>query len=208
MKIITISREFGSGGRELGKRLSDAFGCDYYDREIVTEIAEREKLDSRYVEKTLEISSMPNLPFSCRNSFLTMGTMLSPQTELLLAQKRVLEKIAKSGKDCVIVGRNADVILQEYQPFNLFVCADMQAKIERCKQRADKDENLSDNEIEKRIKTIDKNRIKTRSIISGSGWGERQYYNLIVNTTGWEIKELTPLVAEFIRRWYEVHTCK
>lgn len=203
MKIITVSREFGSGGRELGKRLSDIFGFDYYDREIITEIAEREKLDERYVEKTLELSSMPNLPFSCRNSFLSLGT-LSPQTELLLAQKRVLEKIAKSGKNCVIVGRNADVILRDYQPFNLFVCADMQAKIERCKQRADKDENLSEKEIEKRIKTIDKNRMKTRAVISGSGWGERQFYNLIVNTTGWEIKQLTPLVAAFIERWYEV----
>lgn len=54
MKIITISREFGSGGRELGKHIADLIGYDYYDREIITAIAEQNRLDESYVEKALE----------------------------------------------------------------------------------------------------------------------------------------------------------
>lgn len=204
MKIITISREFGSGGRELGKRLADVLGFAYYDREIITAIAEKQGLDENYVEKALERGALPNFPLSYRNSFVTLGATFSAHTDLLLEQKRVLESIAKLGQDCVIVGRNADVLLEEYQPFNVFVCADMQAKLQRCKERAGEGEKLSEKEMEKRIKSIDKNREKTREIISGSGWGERQAYHLIVNTTGWEIKQLTPAVAEFVKRWFEV----
>jgi len=204
MKIITISREFGSGGRELGKRLADEFGFAYYDREIITAIAEKQGLDEKYVEKALDRGAMPSFPLSYRNSFVTLGSAFSAHTDLLLEQKRVLENIAKLGQDCVIVGRNADVLLEKYQPFNIFVCADMQTKLKRCKERASAGENLSEKEIEKRIKSIDKNRVKTREIISGSGWGERQAYHLIVNTTGWEIQQLTPAVAEFIKRWFEV----
>ncbi len=204
MKIVTISREFGSGGRELGKRLADVFGFAYYDREIITAIAEKQGMDETYVEKALERGSMSHIPLSYRNSFVTLSAAVSARTDLLLEQKRVLESIAKLGKDCVVVGRNADVLLREYQPFNVFVCADMQAKIQRCKERAGKGENLSEKEIEKRIKSIDKNRKKTREMISGSGWGDRESYHLIVNTTGWEIEQLTPAVAEFIKRWFEV----
>ncbi len=54
MKIITISREFGSGGRELGKRMADILGFDYYDREIITEIAKRQQMDEHYVESVLD----------------------------------------------------------------------------------------------------------------------------------------------------------
>ena len=122
MKIITISREFGSGGRELGKRLADVLGFAYYDREIITAIAEKQGLDENYVEKALERGALPNFPLSYRNSFVTLGATFSAHTDLLLEQKRVLESIAKLGQDCVIVGRNADVLLEEYQPFNVFVC--------------------------------------------------------------------------------------
>lgn len=54
MQIVTISREFGSGGRELGKRLADFFGCDYYDKEIITFIASNKGMDENYVERAIE----------------------------------------------------------------------------------------------------------------------------------------------------------
>ena len=62
MSIITISREFGSGGRELGKRLADELGFAYYDREIVTAIAERNEVNEAYVEETLDKGFMQNIP--------------------------------------------------------------------------------------------------------------------------------------------------
>lgn len=121
-KIITISREFGSGGRELGKRIAEFLDYDYYDREIITAIAKRQELDSEYVERTLENSySWRTIPLTFHRSFATPPVMQSAQTNLLVEQKQVIEYIAKSGKNCVIVGRNADILLKEELPFTMFV---------------------------------------------------------------------------------------
>ena len=68
MKIITISREFGSGGRELGKRLADTLGFDYYDREIITAIAGAQGLDEAYVEKSMENANWQRVPLTYRHS--------------------------------------------------------------------------------------------------------------------------------------------
>ena len=71
MRIITISREFGSGGRELGKRLADELGFDYYDREIISSIAAKQGLDENYVENMLENSAWQTVPLTFRHSFAT-----------------------------------------------------------------------------------------------------------------------------------------
>ena len=205
MRIITISREFGSGGRELGKRLADALGFDYYDREILTAIAENRGMDENYVTRTLEDHGWRDVPLTFRHSFTPAVSPHSVRTDLLLEQTKVIREIAGAGKDCVIVGRNADVLLRDHGPFNLFVCADMEAKVRRCMERADEGEKLSARELERKIRSIDKNRARTRDIITGSRWGERGSYHLTVNTTSWEIKELTPAVAEFAHRWFGRH---
>lgn len=70
-------------------------------------------------------------------SFADINGMQQMQTNLLAAQKHVIEEIAKVGKDCVIVGRNADVLLADKKPFRVFVCAGMDAKIQRCIERAE-----------------------------------------------------------------------
>lgn len=72
MRIITISREFGSGGRELGRRLAAALGAAYYDKEIVTEIAQNMKVDERYIEQKLNRGFTLNYPFTFRHSFSYM----------------------------------------------------------------------------------------------------------------------------------------
>lgn len=205
MKIITISREFGSGGRELGKRLADILGFDYYDREIITTIADKKGLNPDYVERMLENHAWQTVPLTYRHSFTGTAIIHTPQnhTELLSEQTQVLESIAKAGKDCIIVGRNADFILKDYKPLNLFVCADMESRIKRCLDRAEQDEQLTPKMVKNKIKTIDKNRATTRAIISGSKWGERGNYNLTINTTGWEIKNLAPAVAGFASVWFE-----
>ena len=113
MKVITISREFGSGGRELGKRLADELGFDYYDKEIIIAIAQGQGLEENYVEKALEHHVWKNIPLAFGRSFAGAVALQSAQTSLLLEQKRVIERIAEAGKDCVIVGRNADFILRD-----------------------------------------------------------------------------------------------
>lgn len=95
------------------------------------------------------------------------------------------------------MGRNADVILHDDHPFSLFVCAEMVAKVKRCMERAAQDENLSEKELLRKIRQIDKMRKQTRAILSGSEWGQRDAYHLTINTTDWVIKELVPAVAHF-----------
>lgn len=202
MKIVTISREFGSGGRELGKRLADALGFDYYDREIITAIAQSQGLREEYVEKVLEQHTWQGVTISVRHSFGVATVMNNPQISLLLEQRKIIEGIAKLGKDCIIVGRNADIILENLRPFRIFVCADLEAKLKRCMERAGEEEQLSRKQMEQNIRRIDKNRARTREIICSSRWGDSSAYDLTVNTTDWEIKELTPAVAEFVMRWF------
>lgn len=202
MNIITISREFGSGGRELGRRLADELGYDYYDGEIIAAIAKNSGLDETYVENTLENHGWQTIPMTVHRTFASPVALPYAQIDLLLEQKKVIEGIGKSGKNCIVVGRNADILLEEYEPFNIFVCADMQAKIDRCMERAKEGENLTRKEMEKQIRRVDKNRARTREILSSSVWGHRDGYHMIVNTTGWDIKELAPAVADFATRWF------
>ena len=202
MNIITISREFGSGGRELGRRLADELGYDYYDGEIIAAIAKNSGLDPNYVENALEDHGWQAIPMTVHRTFASPMVMQTPQVGLLLEQKKVIEEIGKKGKNCIVVGRNADLLLKEYEPFNLFVCADMEAKIDRCVERAKEGESTSRKELEKKIRRVDKNRANTREILSSSAWGQRDAYHMIINTTGWDIKELTPAVAEFATRWF------
>lgn len=202
MRIITISREFGSGGRELGKRLAGLLGYDYYDREIITAIAKQNGLDEGYVEMTLEKRNWQTMPLTFGRSFSGVNGMQQMQTKLLVTQKRVIEGIAKTGKDCVIVGRNADVLLADKDPFRIFVCAGMEAKIQRCMERTSEGEDISRKWAEQNIRRIDKARARTREILGGDKWGNGSAYHLIINTEGWDMEGLASAVEGFVLCWY------
>ena len=204
MKIVTISREFGSGGRELGKRMADILGFDYYDSEIISAIAKKSGLNAQYIESVLDNHGWQNIPISFMGTIGSAGYTNASTVNLLLAQKKVIEEIAALGKDCIIVGRNADVILSEYNPFSVFVCADITAKVNRCMQRAKTGEKLTEKQLAKKIKKIDKMRAKTRAILSGKNWGECRDYHLTVNTTDWEIKELAKSVSHMAEDWFKI----
>lgn len=202
MNIITISREFGSGGRELGKRLADITGCDYYDSEIIAAVAKKSGMDEAYIENTLSNHGWKNQAITFRGTLASSAYVESSKVQLLLEQKEVISGIAQMGKDCVIVGRNADVILREYEPLNIFVCASAEAKLKRCRERAAEGENLSEKELLRRMKRIDSVRRQTRELMTGSQWGQRDAYQLTVNTTQWEIKQLAQAVASFADCWF------
>lgn len=195
MNIITISRQFGSGGRELGRRLAATLGYDYYDKEIIAAIARGSGMDEDYVKNAVNSLRAQPLQLTVRNSLTAYTT--SPQTALMLEEKKVIEEIAAQGRNCVIVGRNADVILSFYKPLNIFVCADMDSRVQRCVLHAPQGENLTAKELEIKIKQIDKARIKSRRVLTGSGWGQNDAYHLTVNTAGWNIEKLAVAVADF-----------
>lgn len=201
MKIITVSRQFSSGGRELAKRLADALDFDYYDKEIISEIAKNKGLDADFVESSLSLGSYRAIPlhFAKSFSFTFSNTGMS---ELMAEEKRVIEKIVQKGRDFVIVGRNADILLKEYCPLNIFVCADLEHKINRCIEKSSDNEALTRREIIKQMKQIDKNRSTSRSLLSSTPWGECTNYHLTLNTSGYSIKELVPVAVSMSKIFF------
>lgn len=200
MRIITVSRQFSSGGRELAKRMADILGFDYYDKEIISEIAKNKCLDERFVETSLS-KGYKAIPLHFARSFSFAFANIG-KSELLVEEKKVIDAIAKKGNDFIIVGRNADLLLKEYKPLNIFVCADLESKVNRCLEKATDEEKPSRKEIEKQIKQIDKNRANTRALLSESKWGDCVNYHLTINTTGWQIKELTPIISKLSELYF------
>lgn len=199
-EIITVSREFGSGGRELGKRLADELGFSYYDREIVTMLAERTGMDAGYVERQLEKETVVQYPIHFAQSFTQLSAVSEATMQLKAEQTNLIKELAKEGR-CVIVGRAADSILEEYDPFRLFVYADQESKLKRCRSRAAETENLSDREMLRQMKRIDRSRAEYHDIISSRAWGQKESYHLCIDTTGIEIKKVIPAVANYYRLW-------
>lgn len=199
--IITVSREFGSGGRELGKRLADELQFSYYDREIVTALAERTGMDPNFLDNQLERSSVRvRYPIHFAQSFTQMGAVSDTAIHILSMQTNLIRELAAKG-DCVFVGRAADALLEEQKPFRLFVYADEHSKLARCRDRADAGEQMSDREMLREIKRIDRSRAEFHDIIAARPWGDRSSYDLCVNTTGLEIKKMIPALAEYYRCW-------
>lgn len=195
--IITISRQFGSGGRELGKRLADLLGYDYYDKEIIEAIAKNKQMDKDYVEKSLSSMHIKNIPITFGRTMMPIYSASS--TDLMVEERKIIEEIATQGKDFIIVGRNADVILESYKPFNIFVCADMDARIDRCLKHLRDGESSDRKAMEKSIKKIDKSRIRTRTIVTEREWGDASSYHMVINTTGYDIKLLAKITAGAIK---------
>ena len=197
MRIITVSREFASGGREIGKRLADELGFDYYDREILTAVAEKSELDVDYVEELLERGLPKIFPLTFGRTFSYPDSASQNFTRILLAQQQIINDISKKGRDFVIVGRSADVILSEYKTFNIFVYADMESKLRRCREREPDDRKLSDRELIRMIKKIDAGRVTNREFVGNGGWGEKENYDLCLNTTNVDIKRIIPPLASY-----------
>lgn len=202
MKIITVSREFGSGGRELGKRLAEELGFAYYDREIVSAIAEKSEMDENYTAELLEKGLPMNYPVTFGRTFGYSFAMDRTSAGILAMQKKIIEELAAQ-KNCVIVGRCANIILEKYKPFNLFVYADMKSKIDRCRIREESGKKISEKELIKKIKQVDSDRERLQSLISGLKWGDKKGYNLCVNTSGLQINELVPLTSNYAEYWFE-----
>jgi len=203
MRIITISREFGSGGREIGEKVADLLGFEYYDREIISEVAKIGNFDEKFVEYVGENGYSSGFHFTYGRTLYYPHAQWDNSTKILVAEQKALNTIAQRGKDCIIVGRCADVVLADYKPFNLFIYADMESKVERCQKRAESGEKLTDVKMAKKIKTIDRNRARHREAISHIKWGRKEAYHLCVNTTGINPKDITPVIADYATSYFK-----
>lgn len=199
-RVITISREFGSGGREFARRLADSLNIAYYDREIISELAKRTNLTEEYIHKLGEHSPAPLFP-------ITIGHTMSPvtsglweqQNALFIEQASLLKELAQKS-DCIIVGRCADYCLKEFNPLKIRIYAEIDSRIARCKSRAPQGEALSDREYKQRINDIDKNRAKYYQFYTGNKWSDPLNYDLCINTTDKDIKQLATYFAEIFSK--------
>ncbi|MBP3706485.1 MAG: cytidylate kinase-like family protein [Clostridia bacterium] len=195
-KIITIGREFGSGGREFGRRLAEELGIEYYDKEIITGISEHTSLSEEYVKQVIEHIPHNLYPITVGRSFTYVEDNVFKQIQSVYkAQSTIISSMAEKS-DCVIVGRCADYILKDLKPYRVFVYADIKSRITRCRERSEQTEHFTDKQLKRRILKIDKNRARYYEFYTGNKWGDKRNYDLCLNTTDTVIKDAVLAVAK------------
>jgi cytidylate kinase len=170
--IITISREFGSGGHLIGEKVAKELGLPFYDSEIVDQVAKRSGYAKAVINEQGEYTDKMNKWFSV--SVASAMYIENPQDEIFRAQRRVILDCAEQGP-CVIVGRCADYILEsdEYKTLNVFIHADMEHRKARIAEKYGDEKNL-DKQLVKR----DRNRKTYYKYYTDREWGNYQNYQL------------------------------
>ena len=197
-KIITVGREFGSGGREIGRKLAEKLRFAYYDHEIVVEIAKRTDLATEYIQSVEEKRPFPLMSITTGHTFwASPNPVMDQQLEVLKTESVIIKEVAEKS-DCVIVGRCADYVLQDLNPFRLFVYADISSKIARCREKGADAAAMTDKELQQKIISIDKKRARYYQFYTEQDWGNKANYDLCVNTTNTEIKKIATAIEKFI----------
>ncbi|MBQ1685416.1 MAG: cytidylate kinase-like family protein [Clostridia bacterium] len=197
--VITIARQFGSGGRELGRRLAEKLGFAYYDDEIIAEISKRTSLSEEYVQQIVEHRPVTLMPITIGHSFYPVQHPLMEQSQNIYQEQAQIINELSEKSPCVIVGCCADYILRQKKLLRLFVFADMQSKIERCRLKGPEEENLTDKQLRRQIQKVEKNRAKYYEFYTGRTWGDKLNYDLLVNTTNTDIR----LIVDVICRMFD-----
>ncbi len=198
-KIITIGREFGSGGREVARRLAEELGYEYYDNEIIMEIARHTALSEEYVKQIIESEPHALYPITIGHTLSYIDNYTQQRIQSVYsAQSKILKELAEKS-NCIIVGRCADYILREYKPYRIFVHASMESKVKRCIERNTESNNYTEKEIRKYIKKIDKERSRYYEHYTDQKWGDKANYDLCINTTNQVIKEVVSVIAKMFK---------
>ena len=173
-RIITISREFGSGGRTIGRMAAEKLGIPCYDQELIDKIAEESGMLKSYVESNVE--DLQGGWFSMMAGRDFYGH--SPQDDLHLAQTKVIQELAEK-ESCVIIGRCADSILAEYDNvLKVFIHAAMDKRVERIVNQYGE---RSENPIQ-RLKEKDKKRKAYYQLYSDRKWGAMENYHVALDS--------------------------
>jgi len=197
--IVTIDREFGSGGHEVAKRVAERLGIPFYDEEIIAMAAANTGYHEEYIrdndEKAPEISF--GGVFSGIDSFQS-----SPFAKIQEEEFNIIRTIASEGS-CVIVGRAADYILAGERHVSIFLFAPFEERVRRKQQihNAAEPENLYDiPTVEKAVKQIDKQRRRYYEFYTDQKWGDKENYDLMLNLSYKDI----PRVVKRIAPWFTV----
>ena len=189
-RIITIGREFGSGGRTIGREVAKKLGIPCYDQELIVKMAEESGFTREYVEKESENASLG----SWAASALGMdGTYTAPtnQDRLWAVQSRIIREIAEK-ESCVIVGRCADVILEDKADLlRVFIHADFDARAKRIVEKYGETEIPT----EKRLRDKDKRRAMYYQFYTDRKWGDIENYDIILNSSALGLERCVDIIA-------------
>ena len=192
-RIITISREFGSGGRFIGEEVAKQLGIKYYDKDIISQIAEKSGFSQEYIEKKSELSTKKGMfayAFTGRDI-----TGKSVEDMVYEAQRKVILDIAEK-ESCVIIGRNADYILKDRcDVLNVFIHGNEPEKVERiCKLY-----HVSENEAVKMMADIDKRRMTNYRFYTDQKWGMAGNYTLALNSSELGYDRCEKIIIECVK---------
>lgn len=183
--IITIGRQFGSGGHEIGELLAKKLGIPFYDRNLVKMAAEELHITEEQAEledekKLMSIVSNYNLAMGGYNDFMANAEFYAPVgRDLYVVQSAIIKKLAQKGS-CVIVGRCADYVLKDYPGcINVFICASKEDRKNRVMDKY----HLSERKAAEKMKKIDRERKYYYETYSGKEWGSIQSHQILMNSS-------------------------
>lgn len=192
-KIITISREFGAGGGEIGREVANALNYDHYDKELILRTAKETHVD---VESLLKWDEKVAMNFGFAQSLFDFYN--KPLSEKLFnVQQQVIKSIAEKG-NCVIVGRNANAILKEYDnALHVFVHADPYWRLNRMKAKMP---DTTTSKISEQLRNIDKMRRKYCTYYTNTEFGVADYYDICLNTSKLGIDTCVDIICNLAKQ--------
>lgn len=198
-KIITISRQFSSGGREIARKLADHYGIPFYDNELIS-LAAKESGFAEAAFENAESRASSSLLYSIARGMTNLSGQdigynnLSLDDRIYLAQADVIRKVANEGP-CVIVGRCADYILRKLDNVvNVFVYADMPFRA----KRAIEIDHMSVDKLEDSILKLDKRRANYHNFHTGEKWGKVENYSLCINSGRIGIEKAVDVIINYV----------
>ena len=190
-RIITISREFGSGGRFIGEEVAKKLGIAYYDKNIISQIAEKSGLSPDYIQESAELSPKKGL-----FAYALAGrdiTGRSVEDMVYETQRKVILELARK-EPCVIIGRNADYILKDRDDaLNVFIHGDMLEKIQRISQLY----RVTEQEAVKMMADTDKRRMTNYNFYTEQKWGKASNYTLCLNSSQLGYARCEKIIMEY-----------
>lgn len=195
--IITISRQYGSGGREIGRRLAERLGIPYYDKELIILAAERSGYARSLFEEADQKASNSMIFSLMRAESMVNSYDLPLNDKIYLIQSGVIQQVARQGS-CVIVGRCADYVLQDRFPcVNVFIHAALQKRMDR----AVKVYGLSPDDVQSVLLKTDKRRETYYNYYTGRKFGDARNYTLSLDSLGVGIENAVRVMADYVESW-------
>lgn len=196
--IITINREFSSGGREVAKRVADELGFHYYDDELISAIAKDGNLSEEFVKNQSEVPLSVDFPFVFGRTVIGSLYMQPLNLEVQIAQSNLIKEIGDRG-NAVIVGRLANDIIEAEKTLDIFIySSDMEKRVNRYLQREEK-KDVTEKEIKKIISKVDKERSKYYEQNTCNKWKNMNNYALCIDTSIIEIKQAAKIIASALK---------